>query len=175
MNPHLITALSSKVAIGVGAAALAFGSAGAVLATQNIGSSSDAAETTDTTDTTVPVVDETTDTTADDTTTKRSDDDATDDTESDDAAEPTFSDQVRALAQDEDREGGIGKDVSKLAHERNAARDHAEDDTDDDEADDTDESDDDADESDDDTDDTEVEDHSGERGRSAEHRPGSDD
>jgi len=114
MNTHVIAALTSKVAIGVTAGVLAFGSAGAVVATQTIGHSSDDHPTTTTTSTTL----DDGSATNDDAVTNDADvqDESTDDHGTD------FSAQVRDLAQDDDREGGIGEQVSQLAHDRNDDR-----------------------------------------------------
>ena len=51
----------------------------------------------------------------------------TEDTGADGPSEDTFASKVRALAQDPERTGGIGADVSAMAHERNAARAEARD------------------------------------------------
>jgi hypothetical protein len=134
MRSQLLAALSTKVAIGVAAGTLAFGSAGAVVATQAIGSSSDDAPET----TTTPVDD----TTALDEETTPEDEATVDDEVTEETGDDSFSAQVRELAHDDDREGGIGEEVSRLAHERNEAR-HGEDD-DELEDEDEDESDDDA-------------------------------
>jgi hypothetical protein len=130
MKSPMLTALSSKVAIGVAAGTLAFGSAGAVFATQSIGSSSD-----DTPETTTTPVD---DTTALDEETTVEDEATIGDEVTEESSDDSFSAQVRELAQDDDREGGIGEEVSRLAHERNEAR-HGEDDLDDEDEEDEDE------------------------------------
>ena len=143
MKAHVLAALSSKVAIGVTAGVLAFGSAGAVVATQAINHSSDGDPTTTTTSTTL------------DDNGATNDDAVTNDSaaqdESPDDHGTDFSTQVRDLAQDDEREGGIGEQVSQLAHDRNDERQAADqnanrgpgsvnsghDDADDDEADDS--------------------------------------
>ena len=121
MKSQVIAALSSKIAIGVAAATVAFGSAGAVVATQNIGSSSDDHPTT-TTSTTVGTEDNVAPAGVDD------------ESVTSDQSDDTFGAQVRELAQDPDREGGIGEEVSRLAHERNEARHDGDDDELEDEA-----------------------------------------
>ena len=116
MKSQVIAALSSKIAIGVAAATVAFGSAGAVVATQNIGSSADDHPTTTTTSTTVGTEDNVAPAGVDD------------ESVTSDQSDDTFGAQVRELAQDPDREGGIGEEVSRLAHERNEARHDGDDD-----------------------------------------------
>jgi len=129
MKPQLIASLTSKLAIGVAAGTLALGSAGAVIATQHIDSTTSDSETTTTT------VPESTTTTSTSTTEAPKT-----------ATTPTtdsFSAFVQNLAHDKDRDGGIGKQVSAEAHKRNEARkaDEAKDDHDATEADDKDDDD----------------------------------
>lgn len=157
MKHSLIASVTSKVAIGVAATALAAGTAGAVIATQPVSDSHDAVTveetttTTSTTSTTSTTVDPATTST---TSTTVADDDAAKTAVTDDSEHP---DNFGAIVSKDAKDGGVdGHEISKMAHDRNDARatQHEADSDDDDSATVTDDH---------------GDDHGGERGQSADH------
>ena len=137
MKQQLIRAFGSKVVVGVGATALAFGTAGTVIALQPASDSTadhdgtviSVEETTSTTSTTVAPTTTTTSTTVAPTTTTTVHD-ADDDHGKD--ADHEHPDNFGAMVSEDAHDGGVdGQEISKAAHDRNddrAAEREAEDD-----------------------------------------------
>jgi hypothetical protein len=132
LKSHIAAALGSKVAVGVGAAVLAFGTAGTVIALQPASDTSPstsggptvaaADDTTSTTSTTVE--DATTTTTVEASTTTTTAHDADDDHGRDaDEAEHEHPDNFGAIVSEDAHDGGVdGHEISRLAHDRNDDR-----------------------------------------------------
>jgi hypothetical protein len=127
LKTNIAAALGSKVAIGVSATVLAFGTAGTVLALQPASSdqapgTSDrpaaaAAATEDTTTTTSTSTTSTTSTTEAPTTTTTAPE------AGDDHGQDAHPDNFGAMVSADARDGGVdGQEISKAAHERNEAR-----------------------------------------------------
>jgi hypothetical protein len=128
LKAHIAAALGSKVAVGVGAAVLAFGTAGAVIALQPASDSSPstsggptvaaaAAETTTTTSST------TTSTTVAPSTTTTAHDADDDQGRDADEVEREHPDNFGAVVSKDARDGGVdGHEISRLAHDRNDDR-----------------------------------------------------